>query len=372
MVKKPEPKLDPSVEQVAPSALKLDLRNHRMAEMEFADEAEVVTHLVQEYDVNELVLSILTAGWLDYEPLIAQRDGTVLEGNRRLAALRLIDHADLREQVGYNLPKVEVEHPRAHPKTVSVRYSDSREAAYVYIGFKHINGPFKWDALAKAKFAAEWVEKGEDIEVVSRTLGDSHNTVLRLVNGWNVLQRARVEGFDPADATTASPFPISHLYTALTRPDVRTYLGLTVSAREVISENAVPSDRVPSLLQLMSWLYGQRSKGLPSIIRTQNPDLGILVRVIAHPSAYEELVANRDLDTAAELLIPQNEKFEIAVRKAARACEDALGGVKDYDGAETLLQIVNNMGHTILTLRQAMTARKGDPLAAFANVSPKT
>ena len=372
MTKASEDGLASQTEQVSPASLHFDLQNFRMAEMEFHDEASVVGHLVEEYDVEEIVLSILTAGWLDYEPLIAERDGTVLEGNRRLAALRLIEDAELRKQVGFKLPAIDPAHANAHPATVSVRYADSRQAAYVYIGFKHINGPFKWDALAKAKFAADWVAAGNDIQVVSRTLGDSHNTVLRLVNGWNILQRAKREGFDPADATTGSPFPISHLYTALTRPDVRTYLGLNLPARAVLNEDDIHPDKTGNLLQLMNWLYGERSKGLPSLIRTQNPDLGTLVRVIAHDAARDELLANRDLATAAELLMPSHERFEITLRQAARACEDALAGAKDYDGTPTLLDIVNNMGHTILTLRHAMLSRKTDPLSAFADVPPKT
>ncbi|TIQ28747.1 MAG: hypothetical protein E5X48_31045 [Mesorhizobium sp.] len=366
------PGLDPQITQVDPAKLKFDLRNFRMAEEEFGTENEVISHLIEEYDVNELVLSILTAGWLDYEPLIAERDGTVIEGNRRLAALKLIADPELRKAVGYSLPKVDPENPNARPSTIGVRYSDNRKAAYVYIGFKHINGPFKWDALAKAKFAADWVAEGHDIELVGRTLGDSHNTVLRLVNGWNVLQRARAEGFDPADATTSAPFPISHLYTALTRPDIRKYLGINTSAKEVIQPDAIDKEHTQNLLQLMSWLYGQRSKNEASIIKTQNPDLGNLVRVIAHDAAREELVANRDLAAAAELLTPSSERFEIVLRQAARACEDALAASKDYDGSPTLLDIVNNMGKTILTLRQAMQASKPDPLSAFADATPKS
>jgi hypothetical protein len=371
MANEAAPGLDPQITPVRPADLHFDMHNFRMAEMEFGSETEVVSHLVEEYDVDELVLSILTAGWLDYEPLIAERNGTVIEGNRRLAALRLIEDENLRKEVGYTLPKIEPVHASAHPETVSVRYSDSREAAYVYIGFKHINGPFKWDALAKAKFAADWVSAGHNLDLVSRTLGDSHNTVLRLINGWNVLQRARAEGFEPADATTSAPFPISHLYTALTRPDVRRYLGIETPTKEVIDPETIKPARVGELLQLMNWLYGQRSKNEPSIIRTQNPDLGTLVRVMAHDAAREELIANRNLDAAAELLTPSHERFEIVLRQAARACEEALVASKDYDGTPTLLDIVNNMGKTILTLRQSMQQNKPDPLAAFADVVAK-
>lgn len=372
MAKDTAPGLDPQISQVRPADLKFDLRNFRMGGVDLGSEREVVSQLVEDYDVDELVLSILTAGWLDYEPLIAERDNTVIEGNRRLAALRLIEDERLRKQVGYRLPTVIPVHANAHPETVSVRYASSREAAYVYVGFKHINGPFKWDALAKAKFAAEWVAQGHDIVLVSRTLGDSHNTVLRLVNGWNVLQRARAEGFESSDATTSAPFPISHLYTALTRPAIRSFLGIDAPARAVIEPETIKAEKVGNLLQLMNWLYGQRSRAQPSLIRTQNPDLGTLSRVVAHDSARDELIANRDLDAAADLLTPSNERFEIILRQAARGCEEALAGSKDYDGSPTMLEIVNNMGKTILALRQAMQSMLKDPLAEFANAVAKT
>ncbi len=192
------------------------------------------------------------------------------------------------------------------------------------------------------------------------------------MNGWNVLQRARAEGFEQADATTSIPFPISHLYTALPRPDVRKYLGIDKPAKGVILADDIKAEKVGELLRLMNWLYGQRSKGESSLIRTQNADLGTLVRVIAHDAAREELIANRDLDAAAELLTPSHERFETALRQAARACEEALVASKDYDGTPTLLDVVNNMGKTILTLRQAMQSTKPDPLATFADVASKT
>jgi hypothetical protein len=91
---------------------------------------------------------------------------------------------------------------------VRIRWVDNRAEARAFIGFKHINGPFKWDALAKAKYAAQWLDDGGDISTISRTLGDNHNTVRRLVNGWFVLQQALEDGFDLDQISRGiSPFP---------------------------------------------------------------------------------------------------------------------------------------------------------------------
>lgn len=358
------------VEPANPEGLKLDLHNPRMAEMEFKDEEEVLRHLIKEYDVDELVLSILTAGWLDYEPLIVERQtDTVIEGNRRLAALRLIGSEGIREAVGYKLPDVDQIHEDANPAEVSVRYADDRKDAYVYIGFKHINGPFKWDALAKAKFAADWLAAGHSVETVSRTLGDSNNTVVRLVNGWNILQRAVELGFQPSQTSSIGPLAISHLYTALTRPDFRAYLGVKKGPKEILTGDDIEPASGEKLLTAMSWIYGQKHRGEPAVVRSQNPDLGKLVRVIAHPAAREELVANRDLEAAFEALTPANLKFETSLRQAARACENALGDAKDYDGNPQLMEVVTGLGRTVIAIRAAMQSTQKDPLAELAHDS---
>ena len=131
----------------------------------------------------------------EYEAMIVLSDeNIVLEGNRRLAVLRILTDAGLRTRLKIEIN--EVVGPTALPDTVRIHRVPSRCDARDYVGFKHINGPFKWDALSKAKYAAEWYEDGGDIKQISRRLGDLHNTVVRLVNGWNVLKQSQAHGFD--------------------------------------------------------------------------------------------------------------------------------------------------------------------------------
>ena len=136
-------------EWTQPSALHLDLRNPRVPDENFAEEDEVLEYLLENADVNELVQSIATSGWMDYEPLIVLRhdddsghDDVVLEGNRRLAALRLIADASTRQAHSVDTPTPI--NPNATPTWIRVRKVQSRNEARDFIGFKHINGPAKW------------------------------------------------------------------------------------------------------------------------------------------------------------------------------------------------------------------------------------
>jgi hypothetical protein len=339
---------------VALSDLRFDRENPRMPNVLLKDDDEAVRHLIDNFDVEELVQSILSSGWIDYEPLIVQRDSNIVfEGNRRLTALRLIGDKALRDRVSYILPAIDGAKPL--PELVRVRYVDDRKDARRFIAFKHINGPYKWDAFAKAKYAAEWLAEGEDIDVVSRTLGDNHNTIRRLVMGYNVLEQAQRGGFDLEDRTKKH-FSFSHLYTAVSRPAVRNFLNLQ-EGTDGVSLKPVPSEGEENLLQLMSWLYGQEKKKEPALIVSQNPNLNQLVRVIENKDGLANLIRYRRLDQAFEAVEPPVGRFKDALIAANRQCEAALALSSYFDGDEAQLAMVKNLATTVRNLREAMVKK---------------
>jgi hypothetical protein len=349
---------DQKWKDVDPRTLVFDIHNPRFMDEPPRTEEEIIKYLSDYADVDELIQSIMSAGYIDFEPLIVLRDGNVvLEGNRRLAALRLIDDAKLRERLKIRLP--DIDDPAAFPKTVRVVLVDNRDEARGYIGFKHINGPFKWDAQAKAQYAAEWLGEGGNIETISRTLGDNHSTVRRLVNGWFALKQARELGFN-IDQISRKPFAFSHLYTALTRPDVRKFVGLNgedLSAPPKV--NPIPKDHEEQFMTLMSWLYGQEDRGEPTLIRSQNPNLNQLTRVLGNTEARLMLMTTRNLETAHERLEPQSKRFDEALVKTATSCEDAAKYVSAYEGDPTLLQMAESIANKIDSLLLVMREKAG-------------
>jgi hypothetical protein len=337
--------------------LKFDRHNPRMPDETFASDEDVLRYLIEECDVQELVNSIMSSGWLDFEPLIVQKGSNVVfEGNRRLAALHLIRSESRRNALGYTLPNQPIP---PLPEQVRVIFVADRRDARRYIAFKHINGPAKWDAYAKAKYASEWLEdSGESIELVSKMLGDNHNTVRRLVNGFNVLEQAEREGFDRADRSKRR-FSFSHLYTAISRPAVREFIGLSDDAEEVLPKNPVPTDKSEDLERLMGWLYGQEKKRRPTVVQSQNPHLNWLVRVIAHPQARDTLIRSNNLDAAFELVESKSTRFKDALLEANRQCETTLGLSAHFDPKENgiLLDVIRNMAATVRDLRKAMVEK---------------
>lgn len=331
--------------------LTFDRENPRFTEQTFENDEDLIQYLYDEMDVAEIIQSILSSGYLNYEPLIVMKEGTsyiVLEGNRRLAALRILADEELRSRLKIQLSA----QPSAKslPKEIKVRRVDTRKEARAYIGFKHINGPMKWDALAKAKYAAQWFDEGVSIATISKTLGDNHNTVRRLVNGWLALEQAKASGFNVEDISKKR-LAFSHLYTALTRNGYREFLG--IGDEDLSSDpkkNPIPPKKTKDLLTVMSWLYGQDKQKEPALIRSQNPDLNKLNQILLHPEARKLLIAERNLDSAFERVEPASKRFEDALLKASRQCEDANKLSGHYDGDGTLLQVAEGMQKTAKSL----------------------
>ena len=114
---------------VEPSALRFDRENPRFLDPKAMTEEDIIQWLYDQADVDELIQSILSAGYIDFEPMIVWRkDNTVLEGNRRLAALRLIADAGLRQKLKITLPAIADPKP-CPPKSGSVGSTAARRRA---------------------------------------------------------------------------------------------------------------------------------------------------------------------------------------------------------------------------------------------------
>jgi len=347
----PAPNIAPKTAGKVPTEyLDFDPSNPRLIEdgLKNPTDAEIIVSLSDSADLAEVVESIASNGYIDIEPLVGQRVGArwkVLEGNRRLAAIRILQDPALAKGTGIIPPKVSAEILKSL-KEVTVYAVSTPDQAREYIGFKHINGPHKWEALAKARFAADWYRSEKDsgltIDKIARRLGDGHDTVVRLVNGMFVLDQARdAKLFDIKERWPGKRFAFSHLYTALTRPGYRDFLGLGDEWRaEDPKPNPVPKKNLENLQQVLVWLYGSKPDGKKPVINSQNPDLKFLGAVLESPRARMMMLTRHDLREAYAQVERKGARFEGALVNAKQEVEVALGQITGYEPDDsTLLEI---------------------------------
>lgn len=123
-----------------------------------------------------------------------------------------------------------------------------------------------------------------------------------------------------------------------------------------LPKNPVPEAAGEKLQKLMGWLFGQAKQGREHVIKSQNPDLGKLVRVLAEPRALASLNRDRSLRLAFEEVEPPSYRFEETLKEAAITAERTLGLSSHFDPSSqsVLMETVEKLAVTVRNLRNAM------------------
>ena len=341
--------------------LVFDARNPRLAEFSEApiqNEMDIMKILWDTEDVQELVLSITASGFFRHEPLIVVEESgkyVVIEGNRRLAAVKAIRDPALARQIRANVPSVPpdlLDDLNRLPCLV-----DTREDTWRYLGFKHVNGPAKWGSYAKARYIA-WVYQtfNEPLLQIAQQIGDNHNTVQRLFRGLMVIEQAENWDVFHREDRWNRHFSFSHLYTGLPYPSISSFIGV-VSA-EAEDPNPVPAEKKEELGELCVWLYGSKRKDARPIIRSQNPHLRQLDAVLANRSAIANLRNTRNLQASFTASLPATNRFEESLVAAMENLREARAMLSDgYDGSGEMLATAERIV-SLATDLQAEMVRK--------------
>lgn len=302
-----------NVERVPTVDLHFDRQNPRLFLEEGSDpsESELIRILWRDFAVDEVALSIASNGYFPHETLFAAREEgrlIVVEGNRRLAAVRLLTDEQLREKIGAtDLPTID-DDLRRHLDDLPV-VKCHRDDVWQYIGFKHVNGPQAWQSYAKAQYIERVHHRLQvPLDVIADTIGDRHWTVKRLYRGLTVLRQAEDSGrFDLRDRWK-NHFSFSHIYTSLDYENVRQFLGIdNVSS---YCPDPIPKPNLENLEFLFLWLFGRKSTDTQPLVRSQNPHLRLLVATLDDEDGLIALKQGLPLDVAHDIRTGDDKLFK--------------------------------------------------------------
>jgi hypothetical protein len=292
--------------------------------------------------VDELALSIAENGFYRHEAVYATKEDNknyVIEGNRRLAAVKLLRDDSLKERLGISgLPSISAAE-RRKLDTLPVIFC-KRNEVWAFLGFKHINGPQAWESYPKAHYIA-WVHNELDVPLseIARRIGDKHSTVERLYNALMVLDQAeRARVFDREDRWREH-FSFSHLTTGLDYAGVQSFLGLPKGEKTIGRRRPVPKNHEEQLGEFLTWLYGSRSKVQAPAVQSQNPDLRRLDEVLKHKQAIAALRKGLPLSVSLEISKGDERVFRESMVEAKQNLQKARGTVlTGYGGNQDLYQ----------------------------------
>jgi hypothetical protein len=277
-----------------PSQLRFDPNNPRFGgdlSGKADDEIEEVL-IAKPYYAGELIDSFLENGFIDYEPLIVREDNgrfLVLEGNRRLAAVRHI----LRNRSRYETPenKNKIDSLMRVPVLKFPQGNDLEVIERVYLGLRHLLGYREWPPLSKAKFLNREINSVGDVDRVVREIGITKSDIQRYLVPYRVLLKTN------SDIPEGEDFWL--LGEALSRSGIKKYVELDVD-RKTIEVKHVRARRVAHLLDFLYGKYNRSKKTRdPSTARISDTrQLSSLAKTLNSDEASAALERGSDLQLA--------------------------------------------------------------------------
>ena len=283
-------------------------------------EHEIIEYLATHTGIENLMTSIGENGFFPGEAIVVMPAGTpdhftVLEGNRRLAALRLLQDPGLvpnsrRIKRAADLAKYK-------PLEMPAYIVPSRNDAMQYLGFRHITGVQRWDPLAKARYLRQLfdLQEGQPQQrylAVAREIGSTSPTVRTNLEALAAYAVIEGEDFFDIDSLQESTFQFGVFYTAVRNADIARFIGVKSDEEDVHVAIDPKKLNQENLRELTEWMFKEESTG-SSRRRTTRlgdsrniPDLGT---VIAHPNGLRQMRLGSSLENCLKATVDTRAEF---------------------------------------------------------------
>ncbi|MFC1806048.1 hypothetical protein ACFL09_03615 [Planctomycetota bacterium] len=320
---------EPRRDTLSVDDLRFDPENPRLPSgLDGTSEEDVLRWMLRDGNIPELMGAIGKVGYFQGEPVLVVaggrgRDGfhTVVEGNRRLAAVKLLRKPRLAPTKQKTVQRVS-EEARYKPDNLPVLIFDAREDILDYLGYRHVTGIKAWGPLAKARYLEQLVRRDKGgytrhaFQELARTIGSKPNYVARLLTGLIIYRRIEGEGFFGIEELDESTFDFSLLTTALSYENIVGFLGLKAA-----TDPNVPGLRGARLGELTCWVFEKDEYGLTRLGESRN--FKKLNRIVANPPALKLFRASYSIEQADLLTEGPLVVFQKALRDGKRSLENA-------------------------------------------------
>lgn len=287
--------------------LEFDKENPRLpSNLKGGSESDILKYLAARTRIENLISSIGENDFFQGEAIVViPKEGsdkyTVIEGNRRLASLLL-----LQDPTKVNSPKIvrTVREAVNKPTEVPAYVVQSRDDTLQYLGFRHISGVQRWDPLAKARYLEALFQRttGEPrrrYAAVAREIGSTSVAVrknLDALAAYRIIERG--EFYDIRDMDEGA-FQFGTFYTAVSNTDIANFIGTWSDGdftHPIINPGVVNQDR---LKELVEWMFERDVRGNTRLGESRN--ISKLGKVLDAPDSTQALRSGQSLETAYRL-----------------------------------------------------------------------
>ncbi len=278
--------------------LHLDPLNPRLPESYHgASESDLLEYISETYSAIEVARSIALHGYFHSEPLIVISESEdsyiVVEGNRRLVALRILAEPTLANELDDEDEWRDLAGEADLPERIPVVIAPDRQSVAPIIGYRHISGIEPWEPYAQARFIASMVDRENlKFQDVANLVGERSSDVAAKYRNFAAVTQAKDDfGID----TTRVIKRFGVFTRVMTSLPLRTYIGAPAPAEVSPGTQPLPKDSGPKARELFSWVFGDDTDD-PVI--GESRDITDLGQVVSSEDGLRILKGTRDLESS--------------------------------------------------------------------------
>lgn len=352
----------PRYDDVPIASLHFDAENPRFSRtLDGSSESEVLRFMLEDAGLVDLMRSIAAQGFFPGEPLLVSPapqlgEWIVVEGNRRLAASKLLADPDLAPTRKKTVATV-AQSATPSDALPCIQFK-TREAILVHLGYRHVTGIKEWDPLAKARFLQQRFDDfsgmpQERFKELARTIGSRSDYVGRLLASLGIYEFAAEREFFGIEGVTEEAVDFSLISSVLAYATIVEYLGL--SSSQDVDLASVDAEHVENLFR---WVF-ERTSGKRKTVLGESRNIKILADVVASERALAALEGGLTLQAASEFIGGAKE-FRVYMETARQNLVLAREQVPDdhdersEEAAESVLKLAVGVRDAMAQLRESV------------------
>jgi hypothetical protein len=320
----------PQYQEIELSKLHLDKYNPRIPKsLQGKEEKEILQYMLLDASLIELMLAIGVNDFFKGEQLLVVKQNDedtykVVEGNRRLSAVKLLNDPQLTTVQQSKIEKVLAE-TTFRPTQIPCLVFNEEKQIHDYLGYKHITGIKEWKLLEKARYLYELKKSTHSDQPfksaareIAKKIGSRTDYVNRILVGYEIYQFIEEDNFFNIRGLNDTTFFFNYIIDSINKSNIASFLGVDV-------DSAAPMERFDktNLKKWTLWLFEKNSQNKTRLIG-DSYDLAALNAIIGNPQALEAFeIKGATLAEAEELTNIIDEQFVNYIQASLRNLEKA-------------------------------------------------
>jgi hypothetical protein len=321
--------MEQQIKNIPITDLKLDLYNPRLPRSKQGkDEKSVIEFMLLEAATLELMLAIGENDFFAGEMLLVVPDREpnkyiVVEGNRRLTAVRLLNNPELTTVRKVATAEI-AENAKFKPQILPCLAFNNRNEILKYLGFIHITGKKSWRLLEKARYLYE-LRNNENFaklpfkEVsreIAKMIGSSAAYVKRLLISFEMYKIVEDEAFYQIDGLNDTRFYLNYFTDCLNKENIRVFLNIDIN-----SDTPTQKVHTENLKKIVFWWF-KETEGQSRVLG-DSEGLKLLNAVIGNSIALSAFENGVTIYEAYELTDDIDLQFERKIKDSLKSIEQA-------------------------------------------------